>query len=285
MRFQASALTCLIGAASIDSLAAFGFAGQRSSFVAAPLRMQSVAQFTPVRSTFSMLADGSGGIEELKQMAKEGNKLTLSAQKSPGLFKAGGMAVIPAAALLGAVIVPGGAIAAGAVGAVGASAGFIGKNRLDAATQAAAKPTIAQAIIDNGVDSAEVAGVISNIKETFNVQDEDFANMCEDVYKRYIIGMVKTPITMTSEMKELTNLRNALGMENLAVGEAHAAAAKEFRLVFLLPLRTSKTLIILIECQLTSFCSLVSAHSVREEKQSRHLNMKCPELPRLLISI
>jgi hypothetical protein len=190
--------------------------------------MQSVAQFTPVRSTFSMLADGSGGIEELKQMAKEGNKLTLSAQKSPGLFKAGGMAVIPAAALLGAVIVPGGAIAAGAVGAVGASAGFIGKNRLVAATQAAAKPTIAQAIIDNGVDSAEVAGVISNIKETFNVQDEDFANMCEDVYKRYIIGMVKTPITMTSEMKELTNLRNALGMENLAVGEAHAAAAKEF---------------------------------------------------------
>lgn len=176
----------------------------------------------------SMLADGSGGIEELKQLAKEGDKLVQTARKSPNLFKAGGIAAVPAAAILGAALVPGSVLAAGAVGAVGASAGFIGKNRLDAATEAAAKPAIAQAIIDLGVDSADVAGVVQEIQSKFHVPDEDFAEMRMEVYKRYIIGMVKTPITKTAEMKELTNLRNALSMDNLAVGEAHANAAMEF---------------------------------------------------------
>jgi len=229
MKIQASALTILVGAAAIDSGAAFGIAGQKSSFVAAPLRMQTANRDAPARNAFSMLADGSGGIEELKQVTKEGDKLVQSAKKSPGLFKAGGLAAVPAAAVLGAVLTPGGAVAASAVGAsVTGVAGFIGKNRLDAATEAAAKPAIAQTIIDMGVDSAEIAGVISEIKDKFNVQEEDFAEMCNDIYKRYIIGMVKTPIAMTSEMKELSNLRNALSMDNLAVGEAHAAAAKEF---------------------------------------------------------
>jgi hypothetical protein len=70
--------------------------------------------------------------------------------------------------------------------------------------------------------------VIQDIQSKFHVPDEDFAEMRMEVYKRYIIGMVKTPITKTSEMKELTNLRKALSMDNLAVGEAHANAAMEF---------------------------------------------------------
>lgn len=226
MKFQASTLTILLGVASIDSSAAFGTAIPKSSFVAAPLRVQATPR---AESGMTMLAGGSGGTEELKLVTKEGDKLTQSAKKSPGLFKAGGLVAVPAAAVLGAVLTPGGAIAASAVGAsVTGVAGFIGKNRLDAATEAAAKPAIAQLIIDNGVDSSTIAGEISGIKETFNVQEEDFADMCGDIYMRYLIGMVKTPITMTSEMKELTNLRNALSMNNLAVGEAHAAAAKEF---------------------------------------------------------
>ena len=225
MKFQASALAILIGAVTIDVSAAFGIVGQKSSFVAGPLRMQTVPQ---AKNGMTMLAGGSGGIEEMKDVTKEGDKLTQSAKKSPGLFKNGGLAAIPAAALFGAVLTPG-AIAASAVGASDTGvAGFIGKNRLDAATVAAAKPAVAQAIIDLGVDSSTIAGAISDIRTTFNVQEEDFAVMLGDIYMRYLIGMVKTPITMTNEMKELTNLRNALGMDNLAVGAAHAAAAKEF---------------------------------------------------------
>ena len=226
MKFQAGALAIIIGAAALDSSAAFGIAGQQSSsFVSAPLRMQTASQS---QNGMTMLAGGSGGIEEMEQVTKEGDKWVQSARKSPGLFKSGGLAAVPAAAVIGAVLTPG-AIAASAVGAgVTGVAGFIGKNRLDAATEAAAKPAIAQAIIDLGVDSPNIAGAISDIRVKFNVQEEDFDVMLGDIYKRYLIGMVKTPITMTSEMKELTNLRNALGMDNLGVGEAHAAAAKEF---------------------------------------------------------
>jgi len=224
MKFQAIALTVLLGAASIENSDAFGIVGQKSSFIAGPVRMQS----NQAQNGMTMLAGGSGGIEEMKDVTKEGDKLTQSARKSPGLFKVGGLAAVPAAAVLGAVLAPG-AVAVSAVGAsVTGVAGFIGKNRLDAATEAAALPAIAQVIVDNGVDSSSVASEIMKVKETFNVQEEDFAEMCKDIYVRYVIGMVKTPITMTSEMKELTNLRNALSLENLAVGEAHAAAAKEF---------------------------------------------------------
>lgn len=237
MKVQTSALTFLLAASQSNNVSAFGITGgsqssPRSTFVSSPLRMQSVRQISTgqlnQRSNMSMLADGSGGIEELKQLAKEGDKLVQTARKSPKLFQVGGIAAVPAAAFLGAALVPGSVLAAGAVGAVGASAGFIGKNRLDAATEAAAKPAIAQAIIDLGVDSADVAGVIQDIKSQYHVPEEDFAEMCMEVYKRYIIGMVKTPITKTSEMKELSNLRKALSMENLAVGEAHSSAAMEF---------------------------------------------------------
>jgi len=52
--------------------------------------------------------------------------------------------------------------------------------------------------------------------------------MCSDVYQRYLIGMVKNPIAKTGDLKELSQLRSALGMDNLAAGEAHASAAREF---------------------------------------------------------
>ena len=229
MRIQASAVAIVIAASSIETTTAFGIVGQKSSFIAQPLRISSPAPVVSSHASLSMLADASGGIEELKQLTKEGDKLVQSARKSPQLFQVGGLAAVPAAAILGAATLSGvGPIAAGAVGAVGASAGLIGKNRLDASVEAAAKPAIAQAIVDLGIDSSEISSKIANIASTYKVPEEDFAEMKQDVYMRYMIGMVKTPITQTKEMKELTNLRNALDMDNLAVGEAHAVAAKEF---------------------------------------------------------
>ena len=171
----------------------------------------------------------SGGIEELEALTKEGDKLSKTVRKTPSLFKVGGIAAVPLSAALGAVMTPSSRLAANAVGsAITGVAGFIGKNRIDVATGEAAKPALAQAIIDNGIDSPDIHDNLLKVKETFGVCDEDFAEMCTDIYKRYIIGMVKMPLTKTSEMKELTNLRNALGLDNLSVGEAHAAAAKSF---------------------------------------------------------
>ncbi len=225
MKIESSALAFLLCAAQTS---AFGITGSsyKSQFLSTPLRASPEVSYSsgPARNNVSMLATGSGGIEELKEMVKEGDKLTQSVRKSPGLFKAGGMAAVPAAAILGAVVAPGavaGSVAGAAISGVG---GFIGKNRLDVASGLAVKPAIAQAIVDAGLESAD----IESIKKAFGAQDEDFEEACGDVYKRYMIGMVKTPITKTSEIKELVSLRNALDMSNLAVGEAHAAAAKEF---------------------------------------------------------
>ena len=175
-----------------------------------------------------MFGGAGGGAEELKEVMNTGDKFSKTVSGAPGLFKAGGLAAIPAAAALGAIITPPG-IALTVVGStVTGIAGLIGKNRIDVASEEAAKPAIAKLIVDSGVDADAIADDIAAIKDKFGVPDEDFTEMCCDIYKKYLIGMVKTPITKTSEMKELTNLKNALSLDNLSVGEAHTAAAKDF---------------------------------------------------------
>ena len=177
-----------------------------------------------------MLADVGSGMEELKQMAKEGDQFSKVIRKSsPTLFKMTGYAAVPVSAILGAVIAPSPRLAVSiASSAITGIAGYIGKNRLDSVTEDAAKPALAQLIIDQGFDSNELPDNIAQLQKLYGVQEDDFVAMCIDVYKRYLIGMVRTPITKTSEMKELAQLRKALNLNNLAVGEAHSAAAQEF---------------------------------------------------------
>ena len=180
-------------------------------------------------ASLSMLLDGNGGMDELEEMAKEGDKLTTTVRKSPGLFKTGGLATVPAAAALGFIMTPSRRLAASAVGsAITGVAGFIGKSRLDAATEAAARPALAQAVIDSGVDDPDLASNVAAVKDLYDVDEEDFADMCSNVYKRYLIGVVKNPFAKTGDVKELKLLRNGLGMDNLATGAAHAEAAREF---------------------------------------------------------
>uniref|UniRef100_A0A7S4MJ83 Uncharacterized protein n=1 Tax=Odontella aurita TaxID=265563 RepID=A0A7S4MJ83_9STRA len=245
MHFKAAALTALVAIASPDASAAFGVANTRmtSSFMPQASR---VASFTAhscragdiavsgrstrrSKAALCMLLDNNGGIEELEELCKQEDGLSKSVRKTPKLFKLGGTAAIPAAAALGFLMTPSRRLAAHAVGsAITGVAGIIGKSRIDAATEAAAKPAIAQAIIDLGVDDDGLADAIADVKDTFGVEDEDFEEMCSDVYRRYLTGMVKNPIAKTGDLKELSQLRAALEMDNLGVGEAHASAAKEF---------------------------------------------------------
>jgi len=176
-----------------------------------------------------MLIDGNSGIDELKEMTKEVSKLTSTVRKSPGLFKGASLASVPAAAALGFIITPSRRIAAHAVGsAITGVAGYIGKSRLDAATESAALPALAQVVIDCGVDDADLASQVATIKDQYKVDDEDFASLCSTVYKRYLIGVVKNPIAKTGELKELTQLRRGLSISNISAGESHAEAAREF---------------------------------------------------------
>lgn len=172
-------------------------------------------------------------MDELQEFTEQ-DKSPLSQQvrKSPSFWKMASMVSIPVSAALGFGLVPSRRLAAHAAGAlVTGVAGAVGKSKLDALTESIAKPAIAQAIIDHGLDdAATTAAYVKAVQETFGiVDDEDFEAMCTDIYSKYFIGMVKfNPSAKTSELKELENLKTALGLTNLQMGEAHAAAASEW---------------------------------------------------------
>mmetsp|Transcript_30612 Transcript_30612/g.73415 ORF Transcript_30612/g.73415 Transcript_30612/m.73415 type:complete len:1104 (-) Transcript_30612:57-3368(-) len=188
------------------------------------------------RSTLSPLnfAEISGGMEELQEYtdAKTVSPLEKQVRKSPSFWKLAGYATVPVSAALGFGLVPSRRLAAHAAGAlVTGVAGAIGKSKLDSVAEVATPPAIAQAILDHGLDDPlTTAGYVKEVQNVFGiVDDEEFECMCSDVYSKYFLGMVKfNPIAKTSELKELTKLRQALSLSNLQVGEAHSAAAAEW---------------------------------------------------------
>ena len=143
-----------------------------------------------------------------------------------------GYAAVPVSAALGFGLIPSRRLAAHAVGAVVTGvAGAVGKSRLDVVTESAATPAIAQALIDHGLDDPQTtASYVKAIQNDFGiVDDEEFSSMCGEVYGKYLLGMVKhNPQPKTSELKELDNLKTALALNNLHVGQAHADAATEW---------------------------------------------------------
>lgn len=186
-------------------------------------------------SSMTMLVETSGGMEELQELterADQKNPLNKRVRKSPSFFKLAGLASIPVSVALGFGIVPSRRLAAHAVGGIVTGiAGVVGKSKLDAITEGSAKPAIAQAIIDNGLgeDTATTAQAVKNVQEAFGILDEDFAALCSEIYATYMAGMVKyNPTAKTSELKELEQLKDVLALDNLAIGEAHAAAASEW---------------------------------------------------------
>ncbi|KAL3924505.1 MAG: hypothetical protein SGILL_001000 [Bacillariaceae sp.] len=179
-------------------------------------------------------AEISGGIEELQELTEQqaANVVEKQVRKSPSFWKIAGYASIPVSAALGFGLVPSRRLAAHAAGAIVTGvAGAIGKSRLDAYTESAALPAIAQVIIDNGIeDPVTTNGYINEIKELYGIIDDvDFETMCAEVYSKYLLGMVKfNPMPKSSEPKELEKLKTALGLNNLLVGEAHASAAEDW---------------------------------------------------------
>lgn len=178
----------------------------------------------------------SGGILELEELTEAADqntplKLGKKVRKSPSLFKLAGTAAIPLSAALGFVAAPSRRFAVHTAGAlVTGIAGAVGKSRLDAMTAQSVKPAIAQALIDNGLDNPDAtAAAVQSIQESFGMEEEDFAELCTEIYTAYLLGMVKyNPAAKTGELKELENVKKALLMENLAVGQAHAVAAMEW---------------------------------------------------------
>jgi hypothetical protein len=230
MRFTSLTVSALLLANSYNG--AEGFSVRPPMAVAPRQNIQMPTQAQRVSPL--NFAETSGGMEELQELldTQATSPLEKQVRKSPSFWRLAGYASIPVSAALGFGLVPSRRLAAHAAGAlVTGVAGAIGKSRLDAVTEAAAFPAIAQTLVDNGLDDPSATAVaIQEVKNAFGiVNDEDFDSMCADVYGKYLLGMVKfMPTAKTSEMKELENLKNSLGLSNLQVGEAHAAAAAEW---------------------------------------------------------
>ena len=185
--------------------------------------------------SMTMFAETSGGIEQLQEYIElsdtSNNVITKQIRKSPSLFKIVGIAAIPISVIAGFAMVPSRRFAAHAVGAVITGiAGIIGKSKMDSVTQNFAKPALVQALIDYGLENIDTtSNAIQSIQEQFGLLDEDFEAICTEVYAQYLMGMVKfNPTAKTSELKELDQLKQALSLNNLQVGEAHAQAAAEW---------------------------------------------------------
>jgi Chloroplast envelope transporter len=206
-----------------------GGASSLSSAVVAS-KSSAASATTPM----SMLVETSGGMEELQElMEKMDSTSVLSKQvrSRPSLWKLAGYASIPVGAALGFGLVPSRRLAAHALGAVVTGiAGAVGKSKIDNIAEASAKPALASAIVDLGLDDPEETHqAVLRVQEQFGILDEDFEILTVEIYATYLAGMVKyNPAAKTSELKELEGLRTALGLSNLQVGEAHALAAAEW---------------------------------------------------------
>ena len=245
MKFSSAAVAAVLMAANFDHSGAFsvrpsiGLSNARQAIIVPseqPRRRQGMSITTQQRAPLTALnfQEISGGMEELQELteSKPSNLIEKQVRKSPSFWKIAGYATIPVSAALGFGLVPSRRLAAHAAGAIVTGvAGAIGKSRLDAYTESAALPAIAQTIIDNGIeDPVTTNGYIKEIKELYGIIDDvDFESMCAEVYSKYLLGMVKfNPMPKSSEPKELDKLKTALGLNNLLVGEAHAAAAQEW---------------------------------------------------------
>ncbi|KAL3795270.1 hypothetical protein HJC23_008355 [Cyclotella cryptica] len=198
--------------------------------VVSSLQQQELRNQRPHVSLTTLSLAGGGGPEALNDFIASQSGISKSSKvQNPKLVKLAGAAALPLTYLVGAAITPTRYLAAKAlVGAVAAAAGGVGKSAIEEDVRKACPAAIAKRLLEMGVDGANVADAIDRLKDDYGVDDVDFAAMKVEMYAVYLTGMAKNPMTKTSELKELTSLKEALRLDNLQVGQAHADAAAMF---------------------------------------------------------
>jgi len=183
-------------------------------------------------STLNMLVQASGGMLELEEFLDSDKGVSKTVRKSPKLWKAARIATIPASLALGYSIVPSSKIAFSAAGAIASSlAGLIGRNKMKDLGGDAAWSAIAQCLVDDGISNAQAtAGKILEIKDEFAVHPDDFTWICLNIYRKYLVGMLKYDAKpQGTDLEELESLKGILALDNLDVGEAHVLAAQDWQ--------------------------------------------------------
>ena len=221
-----------------------GFASSKSAFV--PRVSFAVSKPAPHVSSYNththtrrsrsqslnMLLQSSGGMMELEEWLESdptnNNGISKTVRKSPHLWKLASYAAIPAAsAALGLAAAP--AVLPAAV-ATGVVAGFLGRNKMTSCSADAALPAIAACVVEHGLGHVTTtADKVQELREQFSVHPDDFRAQCQQVYRKYFLGMVKFDCKpQSSELTELDQLKQVLLLDNLAIGEAHMLAASDW---------------------------------------------------------
>lgn len=242
-RYTAAVVVAALTFSNTDAFSVRPVSVSSSSFVTRPAVALPTTQRTSTGGAVSgrqhqgmtMLVETSGGLEELAEWTErtaQSNPVAKRVRKSPAFFKIASLATVPLSAALGFGLVPSRRLYAHGVGAVLTGvAGLVGKSRLDALTASNALPALAQALVDHELtDPLATQAAVRKVQADFGIEeDEEFAELCTEVYATYLRGMVKfNPIPKTSELKELEALKTALSLEPLQVGEAHYQAAVEW---------------------------------------------------------
>eukprot|EP00984_Skeletonema_dohrnii_P018800 scaffold8873_cov100-Skeletonema_dohrnii-CCMP3373.AAC.2 len=171
-------------------------------------------------SPTSLNLAGGGGTEALQDyitsLSTTASPL-VTKMKNPKLIKLAGVAAVPLSYALGAAMTPSRRLAARAVGGVVAAvtAGGVGKNAVEEDVRRSCPSAIAARLVELGVDGDFVSDGIDRLKEDYGVEEEDFTTMKTEVYSVYLVGMAKNPLAKTAELKELSNLREALSLDNM----------------------------------------------------------------------
>jgi len=178
-----------------------------------------------------MLVQTSGGMMELDELLEADKGITKKVREKPGLWKIARAATVPASLVLGFGLVPSPKIAIHAAGAIVTGiGGVIGRNKITDIGGDVAKPSIAQCLIENGIsEPLATAAKLEALREDLAVHPDDFQSMCAEIYRKYLVGMVRFDHKpQSAELTELQNLKDALSLDNLAVGEAHMLAAQDW---------------------------------------------------------
>ncbi|CAM9178612.1 unnamed protein product [Pylaiella littoralis] len=234
---KAVACTSLVWLASLGGSLAFvavpPSAKPRSSFAggAAVARMGAMSRAgAPARpaavARLNMLVEPAGkdSFQEIeKEMESDPIKKSVS-KMTPGTAKAVLTGVIPIASAVGYLAMPGG-IAVSAIGAVASGVGgSLARKKLQQARIDSAPAQVAKMLKAKGVGNItpqEIMEALSN----FGLQGEAAEDVLIQIFSKYVVAMCQNSATKTSEIKELSELRETLGLDGLLMGEALYQAA------------------------------------------------------------
>jgi len=183
------------------------------------------------RSSIAMLVEPSGR-DPLEQLSSSPPSSPSILNKTPPVvLKIASLASIPVSFAAGLLFTPSRRLAAHALGGLAtATLGTVTKSRLDDLTSSAALPALARVILENDLGETDVLAArerVEWVRSSYSVTGEDFKGHCALVYKLYLLGGCKNPVTKTSDKLELETLRQVLDLENIDVGDAHAEAARD----------------------------------------------------------